>query len=485
MEGDLKLIISGTLNGQEVGTQLSVKILPIPPTPNPPIPPAPAMDYGGYRPQLVPTHGMDTKGGRGPGGGVVPVIIRVNTLADSGSVTLVGGDGSLLNPFVYTAPFRQALTFNAPRFILPEWSGYYTFNGRANITSPYFTVAGQTAPGHVCIKGAPGPLPGTTSERGTIYVATHNSIFQHIAIRPGDVCCNSAIQYYNLGNASNVMHHNVLDHCSITWAQDEGVGINKTCSNIAVWRSIVAEILEATPNTGGCTGGGTSGGHGIAVSDGVKNVAILQNILAHNHERNPQVDGGTQGAVQNNIIYNPRPGPWFNRLAGGAYFWRVDGNYFKRDSINPQTQMTAIRSNNAINGSQLYLNDNVFDNGPVPPPFTEFALIGYDPRVGIPNALSTIPGYTILTGQNAYTNALLVAGARPKNRDAVDTRIVQTVTERTGTFVNTVSQVGGYPTLPEIFAQFSIPANPFEVMDAVGRTRLELVLEDKAKLLEP
>ncbi len=113
-------------------------------------------------------------------------------------------------------------------------------------------------------------------KRGFV-VGAHDTLWQHFRIRPGDGTCNSGIQFWNFNNSSFDVYNNVLDHVSISWAQDEGVVLVTTPHDSTVWRSIVAEILIAAPGSSDCTGGGISTGNGVLVGRG-KNIAILQNL---------------------------------------------------------------------------------------------------------------------------------------------------------------------------------------------------------------
>ena len=93
-----------------------------------------------------------TAGGRGG------QIIRVTTLA-------ADGPGSL----------KAALEAKGPRIVVFEVGGVIDM-GRTtiNVTEPFLTIAGQTA-----------PSPGITIIRGGMDVKTHDVIIRHIRIRPG------------------------------------------------------------------------------------------------------------------------------------------------------------------------------------------------------------------------------------------------------------------------------------------------------------
>src|SRR5207344_707699 len=76
-----------------------------------------------------------------------------------------------------------------------------------------------------------------------------------------------------------------------------------------------------------------------------------------------------------------------------------------------------------------------------------------------------------------------IVGARPTDRDAVDTRTIKNVIDRTGTWVHDVAQVGGYPNLAVNHRAFTEPANPHG-QAASGYTNLEESLHGMASSLE-
>jgi hypothetical protein len=55
---------------------------------------------------------------------------------------------------------------------------------------------------------------------------------------------------------------------------------------------------------------------------------------------------------------------------------------------------------------------------------------------------------------------LATAGARPAERDAIDTRIVNEVRNRTGGIRNSQDEVGGYPRHPEVRRPLDPPQSP-------------------------
>jgi hypothetical protein len=93
-----------------------------------------------------------TPGGRGG------QVIRVTTLADKGP-----------------ASFLEALETKGPRIIVFEVGGVIDLRGEEiEITEPFLTIAGQTA-----------PAPGITLIRAGVNIRAHDVIIQHIHVRTG------------------------------------------------------------------------------------------------------------------------------------------------------------------------------------------------------------------------------------------------------------------------------------------------------------
>ncbi len=78
--------------------------------------------------------GASAVGGRGG------KVIEVTNLNDA-------GEGSL----------RAAMEASGPRIVVFRVSGTITLNNAIRVSTPYLTVAGQTAPGGVQIRGSGGP----------------------------------------------------------------------------------------------------------------------------------------------------------------------------------------------------------------------------------------------------------------------------------------------------------------------------------------
>lgn len=172
-------------------------------------------DYGGYRPHYQ-GYGVGTPGGRGGD------IIRVTNLNDR-------GPGSL----------RAALEASGRRVVLFETSGTIVLDAPICITSPFVTVAGQTA-----------PSPGIALRRHPIMIDTHDVVLQHLRLRQGDEAYkpaplgNNASTLYVRNDATNV----VLDHLSLSWGNWTQLGLNHWrepgWTDVTVVDCLIAYALE-------------------------------------------------------------------------------------------------------------------------------------------------------------------------------------------------------------------------------------------------
>lgn len=435
------------------------------------------------------TYGMNTRAAYACGSN--PTIYHVTSLADSGAGT-----------------FREAVMAIGPRVVIFERSGYIAITSNIVINNPCLTVAGQTAPSPgITIRGS-GSIPTETA----LYLNTHDVLLQHFAIRPGASTCNAGMQVYG-GSQQNL----VFDHMSFSWGQDENLAFNWTngqSTQATVWRSIFAEGLYQAAGSNLCTGGGVSNGHGILIDTDAKHIAVIQSIFANNSERNPYMLGDTNTALINNLTYQPH-GPWGFFYNNGSvcgpgcgtndpWYSSVVGNRYIKgpnsccqgggdDTVSYQMRLSVNGTDSPdIAGNKLYFSDNTIANQDG----TIIAFSGtagstsngysYNPTVGAAPSEAPLPGGISLmasTAVEAFVKAN--SGARPADRDAVDTRILACITARAGcsAYISTPTTVGGYPTLAVNTRALTTPMNA-HVVQASGYTALEEWLHQYAGIVE-
>lgn len=442
------------------------------------------------QPPVVPGgfgYGMQTRAAYGCGSD--PAILKVQNLNDS-------GQGSL----------RAALTASGPRVVVFEISGYIDVASDIIIETPCLTVAGQTAPSPgITLRAS----AGLTPSKIILTINTHDVLLQHLRIRPGGDSCNSAaLVVYSYPKPNNTLiaqfYNVVFDHISTSWSQDEGFYAGRTdanggLANVTFWRSIAAEGLWDAPWTrvcGGALNGEAANGHGIFIEG--QHVDVIQSLLAHNRERNPMVDGRSSARVLNNLIYGWQ-GEWgiflFNKQASpGPWFLTAVGNRF---IVGPQSNNTNVGgavmfwfgaaypdATSEDRGNQVYRNDNTVDNAFGTKVLPTMLKQSYSPDVtDVPSQAAMPAGYRPIQSVDLEQVLVPLVGARPADRDAVDTRILSDLATRKGGFIAHQSAVGGYPVLAVNRQALTIPATPHAVQGS-GYTVLEEWLHGLADQVE-
>ncbi len=353
-------------------------------------------------------------------GGRVGSVYKVTTTTDNNN------PGSL----------RYCITRTGPRTCVFTTGGTITLTSRLDIENPYITIAGETAPGG-----------GIQLRDNSLLVITHDVIIRHLRLRPGenvpDPADTDAIIVTTSG-AYNIM----LDHLSMSWAIDETAGLWDGPHDVTYQWSIVSEPLPCpTPIPPGC------GGHKgflVGASNSPYNWTVHHTLLAHNDDRNPLIEVGSGTAWINNVIYN-----WGGEIMNiwpvyGQIHINVIGNYFKQGP-NSQNKKPIARWKDSNDNStyspnsELYHSDNydtVFGTDVVRDSGT-----GTGTRIVVIGSPLSHPTVTTQAVVSAYSLVLANAGATKPARDSVDTRVVGHVQNGNGAIINTVSSVGGYPTL--------------------------------------
>lgn len=373
--------------------------------------------------------GLDTPGGLGGR------VIRVTNLnAD--------GPGSL----------RAALEEKGPRVVVFETGGVIDLQrSTLTVTEPFLTIAGQTA-----------PSPGVTLIRGGLNIRTHDVRVQHIRVRPGDAGQAERSGWAPDGiGVSGADAFNVhIDHCSVSWAVDENMSVSgsrtlgpqHTARKVTISNSIIAEALDYASHKKG------RHSKGLLVHDFAGEVAVIGNLFAHNARRNPYFKANTTGVVVNNLIYNPDSAAvqlgyiddeWLEaKFSPGNSQVSVVGNqlYYGRDTYS-DLALVAHRGD-------AYLEDNrVFNLDGEPMNITQGAINRLAETPAWPGGLQPLPVAELRPYLLAY------AGARPKDRDDVDRRIIEDFIARRGRIIDSQEQVGGYPQTEPRHRALDIPGD--------------------------
>ncbi|WP_437986853.1 pectate lyase family protein [Sorangium sp. So ce117] len=377
-------------------------------------------------------------GGSGPVDGVGTILKVTNLDAD--------GPGSL----------REAIETRGPRTIVFEVGGIIDLNKtRLDITEPFVTIAGQTA-----------PSPGVTLIRGGMKIRTHDVRIQHLRFRIGDAGAAPASGFEPDVTTDGASAYNiVIDHCSVAWGVDENLSVSGprfdgpdgTSRRVTFSNNIIAEGLVESIHEKG------SHSMGTLVHDHCTDVTVVGNLYAHNNERNPWYKGFATGAIVNNVVYNP--GKWAMRLGPVLKEWEssgvtpepprvsIVGNYM-RHGANTLPGLPMIGTNSL---GSAYLEDNIaVDALGAAAPIASPDIIVLAEKPAWPDGLVALPATSVLDAVLAH------AGARPRDRDEVDLRIVEDVLSGDGMFVNSQDEVGGYPTAAPTSRPLDAPTEDIE-----------------------
>ena len=379
-----------------------------------------------------------TPGGRGG------QILRVTTLAAT-------GPGS----------FLEALNTKGPRSIVFEVGGVIDLDGqKVNITEPFLTIAGQTA-----------PSPGITLIRNNIFINTHDVVIRHIRVRPGEAGHAKKSGWdADAITSSKGSHDVIVDHCSFSWATDENLDTwgdpfkgntpeewhANNIQRVTYSNNIIAEGLNDSTNTKG------PHSKGMLIGDNTSYILVLGNLFADNIERNPEVKGGVYAAVVNNYIFNPSVTSVFynmteKRWKGHEYIHgklELVGNVMRHgaDTIKQLTLFRFVGQGDL----ELHEKDNLtYDSGGQP-----MANVTEDNRYGgkiipKPEHFFWPEGLKPMPASQVQEHVLREAGARPWDRDAIDQRIIQQTIEGTGHVIDNETQGGGYPVMKETHQPFN------------------------------
>jgi hypothetical protein len=376
-----------------------------------------------------------TPGGRGG------QIIRVTTLS-------AGGPGSL----------NAALTTAGPRIVVFEVGGVIDLQGARfiSITQPFVTIAGQTA-----------PPPGITLIRGGLLINTHDVIVQHIRVRPGEAGRAKMSGWEVDSISTNAAYNVIVDHCSTTWGTDENLSASGERFPGATpddWRSGTSHIVTFSNNIvaeGLADSTHAEGEHskGGLIHDNVTRVAIIGNLYFSNNDRHPLFKGGARGIVVNNYVGNPGRDAMRYNLSATEWTGHppelgqmaIVGNVYQAGpSTMPDVPLLRVTG---IGQVDVFMADNVAKTaGGADAPSIGGTAAANAVAVAAPPLWPD--GFQAQPAAGVKESIRANVGARPWDRDAIDTRIVDLALSGGGAIINSEVDVGGYPVLTPTQAPF-------------------------------
>jgi pectate lyase len=192
-------------------------------------------------------------------------VVEVTSLEDSGSGTL-----------------REALKAGeTPRRIIFRVGGTIKLQRPVKIKEQSFiTIDGSTA-----------PSPGITLVDRPLYIQdSHDILITHIRVRHSQ----------SDGLTIRGSHHVIVDHCSLTDAGDENIGITQDCHDVTVSWCIIGDTRS----------GSELKPKGVLIANfdkpAVTNVSLHHNLFLHESQRNPQISTVGLFDIRNNVIWHWR-----------------------------------------------------------------------------------------------------------------------------------------------------------------------------------
>ncbi len=351
--------------------------------------------------------GAYTKGGRG---GQVLAVTNLEDYDPKGKPI----PGSL----------RAAIKTKGPRTIVFRVGGNIELKADLDITEPFVTIAGQSAPGGgICLKNA------------SLKIQAPQVIIRHLRVRPGD------LQGRELDAISCREQNVILDHCSASWGIDETISTNGSSANVTVGWCMITESLNNSVHHKG------SHGYGSLIS-GPGEITFHHNVYAYHRSRSPR-GGDVVLDFRNNLIAG-----WGDR-AGYSGPERLQmnyvGNYLHPGEYSKQKNLAfspgGLRQ-------RYYLEGNIFDGYPQGTA-DNWLLIKpanvstFENTVSALRADQPLPTNTVTTesANDAYQSIMQQCGAVLPERDAVDRRVLEQIKLGFGRMINSQADVGGWPEL--------------------------------------
>lgn len=369
---------------------------------------------------------------------------------------------------------------NRGKLILFEISGNIDLGGnRLTVDYPYTSILGSSA-----------PSPGITLKSAHLVVTTHDVFIQHLRIRPGDEAswknCDNVRAITMEANYEPV-YNVVIDHCSLSWGIDTTLSVWETADDdydISMSNNIISEPLANSCHSKGIHA------RAVQLGDKTERLTLYRNLIAHARDRCPSLNNYSAQVI-NNVIYNSYNANIKYDEESANPTITIRGNYVKRGPNSSSYAGYGVLLKDSVTANaKIYVDDlisyNCSKNYSTPcNPVTQGIQIEGDPKALVssePSAVSTAK-MTIASALNLMNEEhkdylFRTVGARAADRDVVDLRVIHDVIYGTGNYIDSQSEVGGWPVLKVNTRNLEsmenpIPSSPHADDDGDGYTNLE------------
>ena len=318
-------------------------------------------------------------------------------------------------------------------------------------------VAGQTAPGD--------GITLINYDFGAL--GAEDVVIRDVRVRVGEMNGKST-GGMGLGSCTN----SIVDHCSISWATDEGFS-SRSAANISFQWNIIGESLNNSVHYNANDRSDVER-HAFAASIGGYTGSFHHNLLINNTGRNWSLAGameqdavtyGGQLDIRNNVVYN-----WRDRTTdGGARRVQFVNNYYKAGPVSNTSLHLVSVDGNELNTSDMQMlyaagNMKVAQNGSVLIAANAEEWSSGKAKSGGKNSTndtvrSNTPWYESYvptqSAEEAYKLVIAQAGASAPGFDYIDSRYQKEVKNGTYTYtgsrdglkgiIDTQNDAGGYP----------------------------------------
>ncbi len=394
--------------------------------------------------------------GRFARGGQGGVVLHVTNLDDD-----INKEGSL-RWALCNEKWTTSDWVGVPRIVVFDVGGVIALKDTLcipdNAGSEY--VAGQTAPGD--------GITLINYDFGAM--GSEDVIIRDVRTRVGDMN-GSSHGGMGLGSCNNA----IIDHCSISWATDEGFS-SRSAQNITFQWNIIGESLHDSVHYGDGHEGTEC--HAFAASIGGYTGSYHHNLLINCTGRNWSLAGameqdavtyGGQADIRNNVVYN-----WMDRTTdGGMRRLNFVNNYYKAGHVSNTSLHVVSTDGNELGTSDMqmmYVSGNIMTDlsGNQILKATDDAwakgkaVSGGKGGATVDNIKSTTPFFesyvNTQSAEDAYKSVIAGAGAGGTSEtgwDYIDSRYIKEVTNTTYTYkgskqglkgiIDSQNDAGGYP----------------------------------------
>jgi pectate lyase len=344
-------------------------------------------------------------------------VIKVTNLNDDGL-------GSL----------RAALRAQGPRTVVFDTSGIIQLERDIVLKAGFVTIAGQTAPGG-----------GITLKNHGLVIKADEVIVRYIRSRPGSEK-GAETDAISIQAGQNI----IIDHCSTSWATDETLTVSpdtktglKTIDNVTVQWSMITESLNDSVHSKGQHGYGSL----VRGSAGAR-YSMHHNVWAHHKARMPRPGNyvgpkedplGPLFDFRNNVFYNwGGAASGYNADAESVSRYNFVNNYYLR---GPDSTKSLAFNERSANSMAHFSGNHMNGDLPADP----WSLVRFaDERQSGADEPFPVAAVETQPADNAFKDVLRWAGASLA-RDPVDKRITDEITNRSGSLIDSASEVGGWP----------------------------------------